>query len=167
MEGSRPEGGSFFVWMQAVDNADVSRGVPEQVAYRVVYVSSAVRLFGDAELREVLAVSRRNNTAAGITGLLLYRGGNFIQTLEGTRPAVEDALERIGRDQRHRGIIVVLREAAPVRQFAGWSMGFENLDGVDLAALPGYSSFLDQETDLLERPETAVRLMQLFRSANR
>lgn len=150
-----------------MDNADVSRCAPEQVAYRVVYVSSAVRLFGEAELRELLAVSRHNNKAAGITGLLLYRGGNFVQTLEGPRAAVEAALERIGRDPRHRGIIVVLREPAAARQFSGWSMGFENLSSVDLATLPGFSSFLDEEADLLGRPDNAVRLMELFRRGNR
>jgi hypothetical protein len=56
--------------------------------YFLVYVSSAVNLFSDEDLIQLLEVSRRNNEKAEITGLLLYSSGNFMQTLEGPEKAV-------------------------------------------------------------------------------
>jgi hypothetical protein len=50
----------------------------------LVYVSQAKYLFQETELKDILDISRRNNIARGITGMLLYDdGGTFIQALEG------------------------------------------------------------------------------------
>ena len=46
------------------------------------YVSSAVRKLDDHELLEVLRVARKNNERLGVTGMLLYHDGNFMQILE-------------------------------------------------------------------------------------
>jgi hypothetical protein len=45
----------------------------------MVYVSAAVKLFGEQELSELLAVSRRNKSERNLTGMLCYSDGNFIQ----------------------------------------------------------------------------------------
>ena len=55
----------------------------------LTYLSSAVDLWTGAELDELLRQAREHNEEAQITGLLLYAGGNFIQTLEGPDGAVE------------------------------------------------------------------------------
>jgi hypothetical protein len=39
--------------------------------------------FSEGDLVELLTQSRENNTLAGITGLLLYKEGKFLQVLEG------------------------------------------------------------------------------------
>ena len=53
--------------------------------FYTVYVSSAVDLFSDEELLKLLDVSRKNNQALDVTGMLLYKGGNFMQFLEGEK----------------------------------------------------------------------------------
>lgn len=47
--------------------------------YQLVYLSSAVELFREEELKDLLATSRLNNEKLHVTGMLLYHEGNFIQ----------------------------------------------------------------------------------------
>ena len=51
--------------------------------YYIVYLSSASKLFTEDELKEIVDISVKNNTRLGITGMMLYNEGNFIQVLEG------------------------------------------------------------------------------------
>ncbi len=92
--------------------------------FRLMYVSSGVRMFNDEELAELLAVARRNNAQLGITGMLLYLDGNFLQVLEGNESDVRRLFATISRDVRHRGLIVLLSQPIETRAFPDWSMGF-------------------------------------------
>jgi hypothetical protein len=109
----------------------------------MIYVSSAVRLFSTAELAELLKKSREKNTAAGVTGILLYRDGNFMQVLEGEEKAVRATYARILRDPRHHGAFVLKEGRTEERQFPDSSMAFRDCDSPEVKALPGYSAFLD------------------------
>lgn len=53
----------------------------KQVMINLIYTSSAVELFREDELVELLKTSRDNNRRRGITGMLLYNDGNFLQVL--------------------------------------------------------------------------------------
>src|SRR3954470_3384019 len=98
----------------------------------LVYVSSATAPFTQADLLALLQISRRNNEPAGITGMLLYRDGNFMQALEGEEAAVNSAYIRISKDPRHEGLITMIKEPISERNFADWSMGFRNLDSSEV-----------------------------------
>lgn len=63
--------------------------------FRLIYVSSATAPFTEQQLEELLQESRRNNLSADITGMLLYREGKFMQTLEGPEVAVKKLGEKI------------------------------------------------------------------------
>lgn len=104
----------------------------------LLYLSSATQPFDDAALEHLLAVSRRNNEADGVSGMLLYDDGNFIQYLEGEETGVEAVFDRIGRDPRHAGMLVVSRGAATRRLFADWSMGFQGVTPQDRARIGGF-----------------------------
>jgi hypothetical protein len=136
----------------------------------VVYVSSAVALFQTADLVDVLEVSGRNNARDAITGLLLYKGGNFMQLLEGDDEAVWRVHARITQDPRHRGIMTILQEPIETRLFTDWSMAFGNLDDPAVASLDGISGFLDQSlTDPLftADPRRGLSLLRSFRQSMR
>src|SRR5687767_6279847 len=107
--------------------------------FHLVYVSSAINLFNSDELKDLLEISRRNNSALDITGMLLYRDGNFIQALEGDEQAVRALFEKISRDPRHKGIVTLVQGETPEREFPDWSMGFRNLNDPDESKLAGYS----------------------------
>lgn len=107
----------------------------------IVYASSAVRLFNRAELIELLEASHQANQEHGITGMLLYRGGNFIQVIEGENEAVIQLYENIKADPRHNNIILLSQDPILERQFADWSMGFRNIDQMTRQELEGFSEF--------------------------
>ena len=137
--------------------------------FSLTYVSSAVDLFSRDSLHELLRKSRRANEAAGISGLLLYRDGNFMQVLEGEPAAVQQTFRKIESDARHRGILVLLQQDDLTnRQFEGWSMAFRDLTAASTRALPGFDEFLNTPlTDprFTRDPSAVGRLLQVFKSS--
>jgi hypothetical protein len=136
----------------------------------IAYVSSAVNLFNDSELNDLLEKSRKRNHAAGITGMLLYKDGDFMQFIEGPKESVDALLARIRLDPRHRGIIVLLQEEQHERQFADWSMGFKKLDPGEAPAIPGYSDFMNtplNSNQFVSDPSKALTLLMGFRKIAR
>ena len=83
----------------------------------LVYVSSAHREMSQQELAELLNISRRNNAALGVTGLLLYVSGNFIQALEGDELAIDGLYRKIAANPRHRMVTTVIRMPTETRSF--------------------------------------------------
>ena len=77
-----------------------------------------------AEVESILALSRRNNASAGITGALMFNAGCFAQVLEGDRDVVEATFERIQQDERHGDVSLLAFDPVASRAFGDWSMGF-------------------------------------------
>jgi hypothetical protein len=96
--------------------------------FQLVYVSAAVRPLSKSELGELLAQSRKNNSRLGLTGMLLYKDGDFMQVLEGEEQVVRDMMSTIARDPRHSGILVLIQGDTSQHPFAEWSMGFRDLN---------------------------------------
>ena len=90
---------------------------------RLLYISTSRETITPEMLADILRVSRRNNGAAGITGLLIVGGRRFLQALEGPENAVRTAYERIARDPRHFAVVQLACDTVDERQFAGWAMG--------------------------------------------
>lgn len=109
----------------------------------LVYCSSATHPFGEHDLAELLATSRARNSALDITGMLLYRGGEFVQILEGARSDVEALMEKIGRDPRHRDVRVLLEEPLHERRFEEWTMGYQSLVAAEQGMQAGYRDSFD------------------------
>jgi len=91
--------------------------------FHLVYVSSAVEPFSKTELVELLHVARANNERLGITGMLLYRDGNFMQVLEGEEPVVRDLYARIERDPRQARTLAYGRVRAVEGVRRDWETG--------------------------------------------
>ena len=92
---------------------------------RLLYISTTRSPMTLAELDSVLRVSRRNNKAAGVTGLLVVGGRRFLQALEGPEAAVLATFERIRADPRHFAVVILSRSAIEQRQFGEWAMGYQ------------------------------------------
>jgi hypothetical protein len=108
----------------------------------VLYVSTASALMTPSALADMLRRARARNDERSVTGLLLYRSGNFLQYFEGPPDTVRMLHETIKRDPRHYGIITVHEGPIGARQFGAWSMGFDDLSGLDPDSLEGFSDFL-------------------------
>jgi len=115
---------------------------------------------------ELLTQSRENNTLAGITGLLLYKEGKFLQVLEGDDLLVRKLISKIEKDPRHAEVEVLRWEILKERRFPAWSMGFQNLDNVDIQRTPGYSEFMNEpltSPDFKADPSRVWKLLRVFR----
>ena len=111
--------------------------------YRIIYVSAASALFPDEEIVNLLDVSRRNNRAADITGLMIYHDGSFFQVLEGPEAPVKALYDRICRDSRHGRQILLWQGAVDGRAFPDWRMGFSRFDRVEEAQRDGMQPLSD------------------------
>jgi hypothetical protein len=131
--------------------------------FHIIYMSSAVVPFSPADLQALLEISRRNNTALGVTGLLLYKDGNFLQVIEGDQGGVEQLFAKISLDQRHGNVVAFFKEDIPAREFPDWSMAFRNLN-VDGADLPeGFNEILNTNwSDLGQFPKKVRAFMKMF-----
>ncbi len=132
----------------------------------LLYVSSSIKQLNDEELLEILQVSRDNNSSKDISGLLLYKGGNFMQVLEGPDEAVMSLYEKIASDPRHKAVSIISKEQIQKRQFPAWEMAFTNLDNPSIQNEPGFSQFLHDEftADLYRRePKRAYIMLLAFR----
>lgn len=66
--------------------------------------------------------ARDRNSASGITGMLCYGSGQFLQALEGERQAVSDLYHRIAPDLRHTSCQLISVFEIAERAFPEWSM---------------------------------------------
>lgn len=92
---------------------------------RLLYISTSRTDPDEAMLRTILAVSRRNNAAVGVTGALVVGGRRFLQALEGNDLAVDQVYQRIRADPRHFAAVVLSEQTITDRYFPDWSMGYE------------------------------------------
>jgi hypothetical protein len=132
-------------------------------AHELIYASSETRPITPTDLAEILAIAREKNAARGVTGMLLYEGGSFLQLLEGDESEVEQVFERISRDPRHHNIVVLSRAKVASRGFAEWSMGLLRASS-EFRKLPGINDFLRTGVAGLASDRTiASRVLKGFR----
>ena len=96
---------------------------PSEVFYNVLYCSHATELMTGEKLLQIVETSQQNNSRGGITGLLVYGGGMFLQWLEGPRPAVEALMATLSTDPRHETIVrLQVLEDLKERLYPSWIM---------------------------------------------
>lgn len=133
----------------------------------LTYVSTANQHLSKDDLNELLAQCRENNARLGITGMLLYKEGNFMQALEGEEGAVRSLYAKIARDPRHRGEMILQQGITKERQFPGWSMGFRDLESQGTNSNPYYSEFLNTPLTGQEFSANPTRSQKLLLSFKR
>jgi hypothetical protein len=104
-----------------------------------MYASRAVPSIDQDGLIAILRRSKSSNPALGITGVLCFSEGIFLQVLEGGRSAVNRLYNRIVVDSRHTDVELLCYEEVGERHFAGWSMGQVNMSRLNPALLLKYS----------------------------
>jgi len=91
---------------------------------RIIYISTARRRPTEAEIQDILEVSRRNNRRDGLSGLLIAAGQRFLQVLEGEQDLLEQAYDRIKSDSRHFALVQLEWAEVQTRSFPEWQMGY-------------------------------------------
>jgi hypothetical protein len=105
---------------------------------RLLYASRAVDTTPEA-IESILTQSRQHNPENGITGILCYGAGIFLQAIEGGRMQVSELFGHIQKDPRHKDVALLHFEEIFERRFGGWSMGQVNLSKLNHATLLKYS----------------------------
>ncbi len=105
---------------------------------RLLYASRAVDR-SDAAIEAILTQSRHFNPTSGITGILCYGGGIFLQAIEGGRSPVSELYGHIQRDPRHKDVILLHYEEITERRFGGWTMGQVNMSKINSSILLKYA----------------------------
>ena len=105
---------------------------------RLIYASRATDSVNAEALGAIMKASRTKNSAAGVTGVLVFSDGVFLQLLEGGRNAVSALYNRIARDPRHHDVVLLAYDEVDERRFSGWSMGHANLSRLNPGILLKY-----------------------------
>lgn len=142
----------------------------ESGIHSITYVSAARRLLADEELLALLAKSRDANAVHGITGLLLYRGGSFMQVIEGPPAPLRQLYRNICADPVHHHVTTLLDNPLPAREFENWHMAFISANEAEHGKIPGYSRFLCDDPAAIgftSTPAEAHQLLLNFRNTIR
>ncbi len=135
--------------------------------HELFYCSMATREMVEADILDLLKVSRDKNARLEVTGLLVYqkRTKEFLQVLEGEKEVIFDLLKTIKADDRHTSLHLIYDKEIPERGFKSWSMAFANMESIDKSKLEGTSDFLEKGyTHELAKanPTWAAQIMQTF-----
>jgi hypothetical protein len=90
--------------------------------YSLIYKSRCIDL-ADLDLVEsILESSIGNNSADGITGVLLLTETHFLQVLEGEFESINATFQRIALDTRHDMLQLISFTEIKERKFSNWAM---------------------------------------------
>lgn len=106
---------------------------------RLIYMSQFSRSVNPNDIQDILAVSRKNNEAWGITGVLCYDPNCFLQCLEGPRDRVNALYKQILSDDRHHEVTLLEYSDIHQRKFEKWSMAFVRIDELTESIVIKYS----------------------------
>ena len=106
---------------------------------RLLYVSRSVNPDSPEATESILESSRSHNLSHGITGVLCYGGGIYLQALEGGRNQVNELYNHIIKDSRHKDVVLLHYEEIAERRFSGWTMGQVRLDKLNPSIVLKYS----------------------------
>jgi hypothetical protein len=106
---------------------------------RLLYVSRSMNPETAEETESILNASREHNIANGITGILCFGGGIYLQAIEGGRNQVNNLYGQIVSDKRHTDVVLLNYEEIAERRFGGWTMGQVNLSKLNTSVVLKYS----------------------------
>ncbi|EMT5579392.1 diguanylate phosphodiesterase [Enterobacter hormaechei subsp. hoffmannii] len=94
----------------------------------LIYRSQLSLTCTSAALSALVEQARIRNTEQGISGILLSRGRDVLQILEGTEQRVVTLFNTIRADDRHTGVVELMRDYDPRRRFEDVGMLLFDLD---------------------------------------
>tara|TARA_Y100001934_G_scaffold274873_1_gene368158 strand:- start:8432 stop:8863 length:432 start_codon:yes stop_codon:yes gene_type:complete len=132
---------------------------------QLMYLSNSKPELKQSDLDAILEVSRRNNPSRGITGLLVFANGVFIQVLEGPTTEVHNLFETICDDSRHEAVAIIAEYLDQERLFSKWSMAFIQSTFDELTKITDTPKMLNRDDvlELLSNDKTkAARFLKDF-----
>ncbi len=100
---------------------------------QLIYTSSYEGSIGLEQARDIARKAGVANEQNGVTGLLMFGHGHFLQVLEGSTDAVNETYQRIAKDPRHRRLRLLSYREVGARDFAAWHM--QHVDASSIGAV--------------------------------
>jgi hypothetical protein len=132
--------------------------------HHIIYLSWATTPFSDEQLRTLLQEARSHNMSIGVTGILVYGNGCFLQVLEGEEATICALYDHIKQDARHRDVTAYANKAITQRAFADWAMAFQAATPAQFVQLAGYLPPADVTLDASRLSLMDIHLIDLLRS---
>ena len=132
---------------------------------RLLYASRAIDP-ACSSIDDILAQSRQFNPASGITGILCYGGGIFLQAIEGGRMAVSELFSHIQKDPRHKDVVLLHYEEITERRFGGWTMGQVNTARINTSILLKYAEKAELDPYAVSGTVSLALLEELMATAS-
>lgn len=151
-----------YVAATASSIVNAQHKLPPAPVLQLIYRSRAQKFFSEAELVELLEEARAYNQQHGITGLLFYHDGCFVQFLEGREDVLEPLYTQIKKDGRHQQITTLYRAVQSQRVFAGWAMAFADPEPEEFYWLLDYLQTQQHRLLLPKIPVTDPTLLVLL-----
>ncbi|WP_430513328.1 BLUF domain-containing protein [Pannonibacter phragmitetus] len=115
--------------------------------YHICYLSvaklSALQPTPEEGFEDIKDKARKANSAAGLTGCLIFTGQHFLQVIEGMQEDVEDTFGRISRDTRHTDLRVLSEGPIEARDFPEMAVNCGGDETLTAEALAEISAVLD------------------------
>jgi len=94
------------------------------IMHLVMYSSDYVGTLKDmpSDFADILKKARMENPKYGITGVLLYDNGKFLQILEGEKDKLDTLLKNIQKDPRHKNYDLLISAPIQSRELESWNM---------------------------------------------
>jgi hypothetical protein len=130
---------------------------------RIVYLCSTTSGVNELEILRLLKQARIANRKQDVSGMLLYIGGCFLQTLEGDAAMVDAVSGTIFRDKPRLQLTQIIREPIAEREFGEWTMGFATVDPAEAGRLLGDEGLFRSVASLSRLdPQGAKTLLTIF-----
>ena len=133
---------------------------------RLLYVSRAVKADDSEATESILGSARAYNLSHGITGILCYGGGIYLQALEGGRKQVNELYNIIIKDPRHKDVALLHYEEITERHFGGWTMGQVRLDKLNPSIVLKYSETAELDPYSVSGEVSFALLQELMATAS-
>jgi hypothetical protein len=128
----------------------------------IVYKSRSKDVADLDLVNSILASSTRNNSANGITGVLIATKTHFLQILEGEFEALNATFQRISGDTRHDNIQLISFTEIEERKFGEWAMHGIGLFDLNHELAVKLSKRFGEENGAIHLPSTIREVTEIL-----
>lgn len=104
--------------------------------HQLIYLSHPTLEVKRDVLLDIFNKSQKKNLKLGISGLLVFHKGEFMQFLEGGEYVVKDLFAKIQHDPRHADVKILLETDSQERCLPTWTMGFAPKQPINVSQRP-------------------------------
>ncbi|MCB0264814.1 MAG: BLUF domain-containing protein [Calditrichia bacterium] len=125
---------------------------------QLLYTSKISGKIGMADLTQIKDAAANHNPPLGISGMLCFGEGYFLQVLEGDAVIVNKHYQRISADPRHTDLVLLDYSHITKRNFHNWHMGHFNLNQLKEGLILKYATVAHFQPEKMH-PQSALEFL--------